>query len=184
MKSYNYFSLKKPLIIIVILFLPLCLFGQSNRQNDYFALSFQAGYLKPLNSSDGKTKYGGFELRPSVEYKISKAAAILFEYNYGRNKYSDSDGNTGYINDSFLGLGFRLYPKTEEKFYFKPVITLPVNTGANDYQPIPGLNLGIGNDFRINNNVDLFGEAELFLSVMGGNIRFSFSAGIKYKIFE
>ncbi len=165
---------KKILIIVVIFLWPVIILGQSNKVDNYISLSLQGGYLKSLNNSKGQTTYGGFEIRPSIHYNLSKVVTLLFEYNYSRHKYDNSSEYTGYLNKHFLNLGLRVYPKSENSFYLKSAVSFPLSDD-NDYQPIPGLNLGTGRDFRISDEVSFFTEAEIFFTCKGPFNNFIFT---------
>lgn len=173
----------KTLIILTIFLSPICLLGQSNNSENYLSVNFQVGYLVPQNTSmPDRAIKGGLEIRPSIYNKISRNVTTLIEFIYCEHKYKTAP-DRGVIIDRFINFGIRVYPRTNEQFYLKPSIGYSVENNDN-LNIFPNLNFGVGNDFRISNKIDLFGEAEIFFGFnYGSTISFSFSSGIKYKLF-
>jgi len=168
-------------MMFVLLFTPLYLFSQSAEPDNYFSLNFQAGYLFPF-STISLANSQSFEVRPSIQYKFSKTLTLLFEYNICTQKFYYKNSSS-YTNKNLISFGVRIYPQSSEHYYIKPAFSLPANSHANDYQWIPGLNLGIGYDFKLSNEFDFFGEAETFSSFYAETTDFSISAGLKYKLY-
>ncbi len=172
------------LIIFAILFLPIYLLGQSKNTEKTFSIGFQVGYLFPQNKSNAAHTVinGGIELRPSFHYKISKTVTTLFEYNISKHKYVDKE-NSYYMNHNLLNVALRIFPKTDALFYIKPGLGfffMQGNNGFYDYS----LNFGIGNDFKLSKDFDLFAETEMFFNIRRMvKIDYSLSVGVKYKIF-
>jgi hypothetical protein len=173
---------KNIIMILALLILPLPLFSQNNK-NDYpVSISFQAGYLLPQNTGGGPNQSlkGGLELKPSVYKKISKSITVLFDFIYSEHKYKTGDDN-GLRIYRLINFGFRFYPRTPERFYLKPSIGYSLD---ENYSSFPGLNFGVGSDFKISRNIDITGEAEIFFRLFDSSaISFSISGGIKYNFF-
>jgi len=172
---------KNIITIFALLILPLQLFSQNNKNDNPVSISFQAGYLLP-QSTDGPNQSlkGGLELKPSVYKKISKSITALFDFIYSEHKYK-----TGYDKGlriyRLINFGFRFYPRTPEKFYLKPSIGYSLD---ENYSSFPGLNFGVGSDFKIGRNIDIVGEAEIFFRLFDSSaISFSISGGVKYNFF-
>jgi hypothetical protein len=173
--------MKKLFIIIALLFLPAYLFSQSIPQKSYLSLNFQAGYLFPFNNS-GYSNSQSFEVRPSIQYRLSRTLTFLLEYNICTQKFERTNSSS-YTTKNLISFGMRIYPQSKENYYIKPALSLPQDSGPHDMQIIPGFNLGIGYDYILSKELDFFGEAETFNSLNAGTTDFSISAGIKYKIF-
>lgn len=169
------------LALLTLLFVPSYLFGQNTSQKSYFSLNFQAGYLFPFNTT-GYSNSQSLEVRPSIQYRISRTLTFLLEYNICTQKFERTNSSS-YTTKNLISFGMRIYPQSKENYYIKPGIGFPVTTGANDPQIIPGFNLGMGYDYILSEEVDVYGEAELFNSFYSGTTDFSISAGFKYKIF-
>jgi hypothetical protein len=173
--------MKKLLMMFVILFTPLYLFSQSTEPDNYFSLNFQAGYLFPF-STTGLANSQSFEVRPSIQYKLSKTLTLLLEYNICTQRfyYKNSSSSTSKYLISF---GLRIYPQSREHYYIKTALSVPNNIGPHDINLMPGFNLGLGYDFKLSNEFDFFGEAETLSSFSAETTDFSISAGFKYKLF-
>ena len=174
--------IKITIMFFILLLLPVHLIGQSNKQGEYLSINFQAGYLIPQNSGGAPERAlkGGLQLRPSAYKMISKHVTLLFEFIYSEHKYKTAPDKGLYI-DRVVNIGFRIYPKSNEKFYLKPTLGYSLNENHNSF---PNLNFGVGNDFGISKKIDLFGEAEIFFKLYNSyTVSFSFSGGIKYKFF-
>jgi hypothetical protein len=169
------------IMILAALLLPLQLFSQNNKSDNPVSISFQAGYLLPQNT-DGPSQSlkGGLELKPSVYKKISPGTTLLFEFIYSEHKYKTEYDN-GLRIYRLINFGFRFYPRTPERFYLKPTIGYSLD---ENYSSFPGLNFGVGSDFKISRNIDIVGEAEIFFRLFDSSaISFSISGGIKYNFF-
>lgn len=170
------------LVFLTLLFIPTLLFSQNTSQISYFSLNFQAGFLFPFNTTSYSNSQS-FEVRPSIQYRLSKTITFLLEYNICTQKFQSRYSTSSYSKKDLISFGMRIYPQSKENYYIKPGIGFPVTSGANDPQIIPGLNFGVGYDYILSPEVDVYSETEFFNSFYSGTTDFSISAGFKYKIF-
>lgn len=80
-------------------------------------------------------------------------------------------------------MGLRIFPDPASKFYLKTEVSYYVDDGF-PILLLPQIIGGVGNDFNVYRNIDIFGEAEIITGVISGfSLSFSISGGIKYNLF-
>jgi len=174
----------KTLIILAIFLSPIYLLGQIKNSEKKFSLSFQVGYLFPQNTGGGSysSLVPDIEYRPSIHYKLSKTVTPMLEFSYCKLKYESKERENRSFIFKTINLGLKIYPKSGENIYLKPALTFSLVNKYN-IKSIANINFGIGNDIKISNAVEIFGEAGIFLRNNGYTYSFSLSAGLNYKIF-
>lgn len=172
----------KTLLIIVIVICPLNLFAQSGNYEETFSFGFQIGYLIPENTGSGghSSLVPGLEYRPSIHYKISKTLTPFLEFSYSKLKYNSEEKENRSVTFQTLNLGFKIYPNSNRDFYFKPAITFTLNSEWH-IRALANINLELGKEFKISDELDVFGEGGIFLRNTEYSISYSISLGLNYK---
>lgn len=156
----------------------------TTHQEKKFSTAIQAGYNIPQNTTGNSNDRidGGFLIRPSVHYKFSNNVTGLLEFNISSHT-EHSNKTSKPVTFRSINLGLRIFPEPKNKFYLKTEISYFVDDGF-PILLLPQLVGGVGNDFNIYHNLDIFGEAEIITEVFAGfSLSFSISAGIKYSLF-
>lgn len=169
-------------LIIAIILSPIYLFAQSNNPDETFSVGFQFGYLIPDNS--GASTYSslvpGLEYRPSLHYKLSKTLTPVFEFSYSNLRYKSEERRNLSVAFQTINMGLKIYPNSERNFYFKPAITFSLNREWH-IRAIANINMEIGKEFKISDELNVFGEAGIFLRNTEYSISLSISLGLNYK---
>jgi len=175
----------KSIVIIILIFCPFYVYGQSIVPEKNLSLGFQVGYLFPQNTggSPYSTLIPDLEYRLSIQYKLSKKITSVLEYSYSKLKYKseEKERRNQFYTFQSIDLGLKIYPKSEENIYLKTALSSPIQ---NNLILFPNLSLGIGTEINISKEINLFGGANLIFG-LSSEYRYSFllGTGLTYKIF-
>jgi hypothetical protein len=179
----------KILIYFILTFFPLVIYSQSDSLEKGFSINLQIGYLFPQKDDGPGGIKSGLAIKPSIQLKTSKNLCLYTEFSYSRLKYESRYGNNPFYMDyMLLNIGLKIYPKSKEKIYVKSGLGFAYSPGEESSTKGYSVNIGIGNDFKINNKINLFVEGELSLhklliiSYWYSLYDFILSTGIKYKL--
>jgi len=169
----------------IIISAPAALRGQDTTLHEKkFSTAIQVGYNIPQNTTGNSNDRidGGVLVRPSVHYRFSKGITGLIEFNV-----SSHTEHTNYkskpVTFRSVNMGLRIFPDPASKFYLKTEVSYYVDDGF-PILLLPQIIGGVGNDFNVYRNLDIFGEAEIITGVISGfSLSFSISGGIKYNLF-